>query len=147
MPKKIKVPQPINEPHIMGIYTTPRYPLDYAIDQRDVEMVEKFLEAGANPNIDLGSGWTPLHSTFDQAIDGMNQSSRSTPYPEIIKIMKLLKKHGASLDNVDARSLKPLDIINEYAYDRDGFNTLLSFFEPVYNNIAELIVYDGYIKD
>ena len=77
----------------------------------------------------------------------MNQSSRSTPFPEIIKIMKLLKKHGASLDNIDARGLKPLDIINEYAYDRDGFNTLLPLFEPVYRNIAELIAYDGYIKD
>ena len=131
----------------MGIYTSPIYPLSYAIGKLDVEMVEKFLEAGANPNIDLGSGWTPLHTCFDSAIDGMNQDSRNTPYPEIIKIMKLLKKYGASLDNKDANGLKPLDIINEYAYDRDGFNTLLSFFKSVYRNIEDLIVYDGYIKD
>src|SRR5689334_843437 len=104
----------------MGIYTSPMYPISYAIGQHDVAMVEAFLEAGANPNIDLGNGWTPLHSAFDLALDGMNQSSRSTPFPEIITIMKLLKKHGASLDNMDARGLKPLDIINEYAYDRDG---------------------------
>lgn len=147
MPKKIKVPQPINDKHLMCIYTSPMYPISYAIGQLDVEMVEKFLEAGTNPNIDLGNGWTPLHSAFDYAIDGMNQSSRDTPFPEIIKIMKLLKKHGASLDNIDERGLKPLDIINEYAYDRDGFNTLLTFFKPVYRDIEELIVYDGYIKD
>jgi ankyrin repeat protein len=110
-------------------------------------MAEAFLEAGANPNIDLGNGWTPLHSVLDYALDGMNQNCLDTPRPELIKIMKLLKKHGASLDNIDARGLKPLDIINEYSYDREGFNTILSFFEPVYKNIAELIAYDGYIKD
>ena len=40
----------------MGTYTTPIYPISYAIEKRDVEMVEKLLEAGANPNIDLGNG-------------------------------------------------------------------------------------------
>jgi ankyrin repeat protein len=145
--KKIKVPQPINEPHVIGIYPTPRYPLDYAIGQYDADMVEAFLEAGANPNIDIYNGWTPLHKAFDRALDGMNQESRDTPDPGIIKIIKLLLKHGASFDNVDARGLKPLDIINEYAYNRDGFNTILTFFKPVIPNIAELIPYNGYIKD
>lgn len=87
------------------------------------------------------------HTAFDRAIDGMNQDNRRTPYPEIIKIMKLLKKHGASLDNKDSSGLKPLDIINEYSYNREGFNTLLTLFKPVYRNIEELIAYDGYIKD
>jgi hypothetical protein len=147
MAKKIKVPQPVNERHVMGTYSWPIYPIEYAINELDVAMAEKFIEAGADVNIDLREGWTPLHIAFDRALDGMAQDSRTTPYPEILKIIKLLLKKGASLDNKEISGLKPLDLINEYAYDRNGFDTLLTLFKPAIPNIAELIVYDGYVKD
>lgn len=67
---------PPNEPDAFGTF-----PIQFAMNNRDPEMVKLVIDTGADPNIDLGQGCTPLHEAIDCAIDGMIQNRREAPYP------------------------------------------------------------------
>jgi hypothetical protein len=135
-------PTTINEPQLFGKYETPMYPIRYAVDQVDPAMLQSFIDAGADVNIDIGGGLTPLHLAVGFYIDDMAQSSRVTFSDNELQIFKILLHNGADLNKKNKEGQKPLDVINEFAFSRNGFNELLDLFRSIIPNIDELVTYD-----
>ena len=48
-----------------------RLAMETAINSDDPELLLSGIMAGADVNINLGNGWTPMHYAMDLAIDGM----------------------------------------------------------------------------
>jgi ankyrin repeat protein len=68
------------------------------------------VNAGANVNVRGPSGWTPLHSAINGALDGAVQEGVSVDLMEA----KMLIRHGADLTARNASDETPLDIARSY---------------------------------
>lgn len=128
---------PPNEPDAFGTY-----PIQFAMNNWDPEMVKLVIDTGADPNIDLGQGCTPLHEAIDCAIDGMIQNRREAPYPEALEIIKLLIESGADLHKKNQEGKTPLDSLNTYAATMEGFSALKDMFRSVIPAIDQLILFN-----
>src|ERR1044072_7616131 len=121
----------INEPGLFGRWKALMYPIEYAYLENDPAMLQKFINAGADVNIDLGRGWTLLHELCATAIDAMIQNDRDDCYPHHLKMIKILLKNGADLHKKDIRGDKPLDVVNAYGYKtKEQFDKMVSLFKP-----------------
>jgi ankyrin repeat protein len=127
---------PINEQNDLGYF-----PIQRAINYDDPEMLKLVIDGGADVNIDLGDGWTPLHEAFDYAIDGMIQNSRDIPYPENLEMIRILVSNGADLDRKNLKGKTPLDSINTYSATKEGFASLMNIFRPIIPFIDQKISY------
>lgn len=127
---------PIDEKDHLGIF-----PIQTAINSDDPEMLRLLIATGADVNVDLGDGWTPLHEAFDYAIDGMIQNDRDSPYLEVIEIIKILIDNGADLDKKNIKGETALDSISTYSGTREGFASLMNIFRPIIPNIDQKINY------
>ncbi len=136
-------PKTINEPQLFGNYETPMYPVRYAVDQVDTVMLQSFIDAGADVNIDIGGGMTPLHLAVGFYIDEMTLSGRETFADNELAIFNILLHSGADLNKKNKEGQKPLDVINEFAFSQDGFNELVDLFRSIIPNIDELVTYNG----
>lgn len=125
-----------NEPDAFGIY-----PVQIAMSHDDPDMVKLVIDTGADPNINLGQGWTPLHEAIDYAIDGMIQKNREAPYPEALEIIKILIESGADLHKKNQEGKTLLDSLNTYAATMEGFNALKNMFRSVIPSINDLIAF------
>jgi len=139
-------PKNINEPQLFGQYATPMHPIRYAVDQVDPAMLQSFIDAGADVNMDIGGGLTALHVAVGFYIDDMSQSGRETFSDNELEIFNILLHNGADLNKENKEGQKPLDIINEFAFTIEGFKELLDLFRPIIPNIDELVTFDNNIK-
>ena len=128
----------LNQPDANG-----KFPIEIAMDKDDFTMVKSLIAAGADPNIDLGYGWTPLHEAIEACIDTMIQNNRDTFFPNLLEMVKVLVENGADLNKKNADGKTPLDFINSYAGFKEGFDSLKTLFRPAIPNIDELIDYDS----
>lgn len=126
----------LNEPDANGMYL-----IDIAMGKDDPEMVKLLIEAGADPNIDLGQGWTPLHNAIEACIDTMIQNNRDSFFPELLEMVKVLVENGADFNKKNADGKKPLDFINSYSGFKENFDSLKTLFKPAIPNIDDLITY------
>lgn len=134
----------INERQLFGKWQVPIYPIEFALLEHDPALLKRFIDAGANPNIDIGGGWTLLHQVSAYAIDTMFQNKRDGFYPELLEIIKILVENGGDLHKKNDKGKKPLDVIKEYATtNSSNFPVLVNLFRPVIPNIDELVTYDG----
>lgn len=134
----------INERQLFGKWQVPIYPIEFALLEHDPALLKRFIDAGANPNIDIGGGWTLLHQVSAYAIDSMIQNDRDEFYPELLEIIKILVENGGDLHKKNDKGKKPLDVIKDYStINRSDFPVLVNLFRPVIPNIDELITYDG----
>jgi ankyrin repeat protein len=118
-----------------------RFAMESALNGNDPEMLKSVIAAGGDVNADLGDGWTPLHYAFDYAIDGMLQNNRESPYPEVIEMIRILVAHGSDLEKRNREGKTPLDSINTYAGNEQGFNSLMAMFRGVITSLDERIEY------
>src|ERR1044072_1641267 len=140
-------PYYINEARRFATCRVPIYPIEFALLEHDPAMLKKYLEAGANPNVDIGGGWTILHKVCAYAIDSMIQNRRNEFYPELLEIMKLLVENGVDLHKKNDRDKKPLDVIHAYGFDnKENFDTMVSLFKPAIPNVDELVSYQGDLR-
>jgi hypothetical protein len=139
-------PKTINEPQLLGNYEIPMHPIRFAIDQVDPEMLQSFIGAGADVNMDIGGGLTPLHVAVGFYIDDMTQSGRETFSDNERAVFTILLRSGVDLNKKDKEGQKPLDVINEFAFSKEGFQGLLELFRPIIPNIDDLVTYTDYIK-
>jgi ankyrin repeat protein len=131
--------QTINEPLANG-----KFPIEFAMGEDDPEILKLVLEAGADPNIDLGFGQSPLFCAMDACIDCMIQNNRDTFFPDQLETVKILIDYSAD-PNKKINGKSPIDLINSYAGSKEGFDSLMNLFRPAIPNIDELIAYDGRI--
>lgn len=140
-------PYYINERQLFGNWQVPIYPLEFALLEHDPTMLKKYLDAGANPNVDIGGGWTLLHKVCAYAIDSMIQNRRNEFYPELLEIMKLLVENGGDLHKKNDRDKKPLDVIHAYGFDnKENFDSMVSLFKPAIPNVDQLVSYQGDLR-
>jgi ankyrin repeat protein len=136
----------INERQLFGKWQVPVYPIEFALLEHNPAMLKKYLDAGADPNVDIGGGWTLLHEVSAYAIDSMIQNDRQEFYPELLEIIKLLVENGGDLHKKNDKGKKPLDVINSYTYDnKEHFDKMVSHFRPAIPNVDELVSYDDNI--
>lgn len=69
-------------------------PLHLAIEQQRVEIVRQLIKAGADVNLDLGEGWTPLEHAIDIESDAAWQAHQATGC-ETTELSELLLASGA----------------------------------------------------
>ncbi|SEP19032.1 hypothetical protein [Niastella yeongjuensis] len=136
-------PATINEPQLFGNYETPMLPIRYAVDQVDPALLQSFIDTGADVNIDIGGGMTPLHLAVGFYIDEMTHTGRETFSDKEQEIFNILLRSGADLNKTNKEGQKPLDVINEFAFSKEGFSELLDLFRPIIPNIDELVTYIG----
>lgn len=118
-----------------------RYPIQQVVESGDYETLLEMTENGADVNIDIGEGWTPLHTAFDLAIDGMVQTEEKEPDPDMIKVIDVLLKYGADLERRNNRGLRAIDSINTYSGTSDGFELLIAGFSTVIPGISEMVTF------
>ena len=136
----------INERQLFGQWQVPIYPIEFALLEHDPALLKKFLAAGADPNVDIGGGWTLLHEVSAYAIDSMIQNNRTAFYPELLEIIKILVENGGDLHKRNDKGKKPLDAINTYcSSNKEQFNRMVSLFQPAIPNVADLVSYDAKI--
>ncbi len=134
----------INERQLFGQWQVPIYPIEFALLEHNPAMLKRFLDAGADPNVDIGGGWTLLHKISAYAIDSMIQNKRAEFYPELLEIMKLLVEYGGDLNKKNDKGRKPLDVINTYRFqNKDEFDCLVDLFKPAIPNVDELISFNS----
>ena len=143
-----KHPEPdlkkINEKALYGEWGRPMYPIKYAYLEDDPAMLQKFIDAGADVNIDLGRGWTLLHELCATAIDAMIQDRCDDFYPHHVEMIKILLANGADLHKKNISGEKPLDVINAYRHETiEQFDNMVSLFIPAIPNVADLISYEN----
>ena len=137
-------PYYINERQLFGQWQVPIYPIEFALLEHNPTLLKRFLDAGADPNVDIGGGWTLLHKISAYAIDSMIQNNRAEFYPELLEIMKLLVENGGDLNKKNDKGKKPLDVINTYRFkSKDEFDCLVCLFKPAIPNVDELISFQG----
>jgi ankyrin repeat protein len=140
-------PYYINERQLFGQWQVPIYPIEFALLECDPALLKKYLDAGANPNVDIGGGWTLLHKVCANAIDSMIQNHRNEFYPELLEIIKLLVENGGDLHKKNDKGKKPLDVICAYSSDnKENFDSLVSLFKSAISNVDELVTYQGCSK-
>jgi ankyrin repeat protein len=135
-------PYYINERQLFGQWQVPIYPIEFALLEHNPAMLKKYLDAGANPNVDIGGGWTLLHKVCAYAIDSMIQNHRNEFYPELLEIIKLLVENGGDLHKKNEKGKKPLDVINAYSYDnKEQWLSVVNLFRSAISNVEELVSY------
>jgi len=82
-------------------YSDGTQPLDLAVRCKSLNIVEILLNAGANTNINVGNGYTPLFSIL------------SEKDPVSIKIAKLLIEKGANINQSNIKGNTPLMVACE----------------------------------
>lgn len=114
-----------------------------AIQYEEPELAQLCIENGADVNYvyDGDQKWTILHEAFDCAIDGMIQNDLEKPTEEIIRIIELLVNNGADPLKKDSFNKTPLDLLNIYTINIDGFNRNKDFFRAIISNIDDLVQY------
>jgi hypothetical protein len=134
----------INERQLFGNWQVPVYPIEFALLEHDPARLKKYLDAGADPNVDIGGGWTLLHKVSAYAIDSMIQNNRNEFYPELLEIMKLLVENGGDLNKKNDKGRKPLDVIHAYNFNNKAdFDIMVSRFKPAIPNVDELVSFQG----
>ena len=59
----------INDRQLFGQWEVPIYPIEFALLEHDPALLKRFLDAGADPNVDIGGGWTEeLHEAAGSAM-------------------------------------------------------------------------------
>ncbi|WP_299125106.1 hypothetical protein [uncultured Winogradskyella sp.] len=112
-------------------------PISSAINSDNPSTLQFVIDQGANVNIDYGA---PLSETIDYCIDGMIQNNLDSPYPEALKMLKILLENGADIELKDDNGERPIDVLLAYAQDDfEWLEKLKSFFRPLIPNIGELI--------
>lgn len=71
-------------------------PLHLAVEQMNVEIARRLIEAGADVNHDLGDGWTPLAHAIDVESDSAWQAHYE-PGHETTEVSELLLAAGAKI--------------------------------------------------
>jgi ankyrin repeat protein len=133
----------INERQLFGQWQVPIYPIEFALLDHNPTLLKRFLDAGADPNVDIGGGWTILHKITAYAIDSMIQNNRNEFYPELLEIMKLLVENGGDLDKKNDKGKKPLDVIHAYSFNNKAeFDNMVSRFKPAIPHVDELVAYN-----
>lgn len=139
-------PYYINERQLFGNWQVPIYPIEFALLEHNPAMLKRYLDAGANPNVDIGGGWTLLHKVCAYAIDSMIQNERTEIFPELLEMIKLLVENKGDLHQKNDKGRKPLDIINSYQYDnKHQWLSLVNLFREAIPNVDELVTYQGTI--
>jgi Ankyrin repeats (many copies) len=111
------------------------YPIIAAINSDYPEVLRFVIAYGANPNITLDDGSTPLHEAFDIAIDGMLQDDLEKPNSETVEIIKLLIANGADPNVQNSSGKTPLDSLATYASTIERFNFLKDLFRDILPSI------------
>ena len=134
----------INERQLFGQWQVPIYPIEFALLECDPAMLQKYINAGADVNIDIGGGWTILHKVCAIAIDAMKQNNREAFYPEHLEIIKILVENGGDLQKKSDKGNKPLDVLHAYGYEnKEQWSNVVNMFKPAIPNIDELVNYRG----
>ncbi|MES2777296.1 MAG: hypothetical protein V4722_24170 [Bacteroidota bacterium] len=128
-------PIDLNAPDAHG-----EFPIMSAMD--DLDLLRHVIASGANVNIDIGQGWTPLHCAFDDAIDGMVQSDSGEPDGRVMKEMKILLENGADPTIKNAEGKTALDALNTYTNSITGFNVLKDMFRNLIPDIDNMVSFD-----
>jgi ankyrin repeat protein len=133
----------INDRQLFGQWQVPIYPIEFALLEHNPALLKRFLDAGADPNVDIGGGWSVLHKVSAYAIDSMIQNNRQEFYPELLEIIKLLVENGGDLHKKNDKGKKPLDVIHAYGFNnKTDFDIMVSRFKPAIPNVDELISYN-----
>lgn len=103
-----------------------------------------FILSGGNINQDTGNGWTALHIAFDLAIDGMLQTMSDQPDDKTMEMIRILLGNGADLNFKNKDGETPLDILNSYSANIEGFNVLKTFFRDIIPDIDTRIEFHKY---
>jgi ankyrin repeat protein len=111
------------------------YPIFAAINSDYPEVVRFVIAYGANLNIALDNGSTPLHLAFDIAIDGMLQDDLEKPNSETIEIIKLLIANGADPNIQNSSGKTPLDALAIYSSNIEKFDFLKNLFRDILPSI------------
>jgi ankyrin repeat protein len=119
-----------------------QYPICAAIASDNSIVVAFVISNGADVNIDIGDGWTPLHEAFDSAIDGMIQANKDRLSRETLEIIDLLIKNGADMDKTNASGKTPLDSLNTYSATIERFNFLKNIFRETVPSIDNKIKFE-----
>ncbi|WP_205508908.1 hypothetical protein [Longitalea arenae] len=134
----------INERQLFGQWQVPIYPIEFALLEHDPVLLKRFIKAGADPNVDIGGGWSLLHKVCAYAIDSMIQNQRSEFYPELLEIMTILVQNGGDLHKKNDKGKKPLDVINAYHFNNKAdWDSLVNQFRPAIPNVDELVAYQS----
>lgn len=126
---------------LTGNESLARLAMETALNSENPSLLGAVISAGADINIDLGDGWTPMHHAMDIAIDGMIQNNLETPYPEAIEMIRMLIAHGANLEQKNREGKTPLDAINTYSGSEQNFDSLVTVFREVIPSLAQRIKY------
>lgn len=118
-----------------------RLAMETALNGDDPELLASVIRTGADVNIDLGDGWTPLHYAMDLAIDGMIQNERELPYPAALEMIRLLVTNGADLQQRNGEGKTALDAINTYAGSEQAFQSLVAIFQDVIPFLSDRLRY------
>jgi ankyrin repeat protein len=105
--------------HALGIggeHADPTIPFHHAVCVRALELVERLLEAGADPNAATISGATPMHA------------AALWPAPNV---MQKLLDHGGKIDLQDRLGNTPLHVAARANYHREVVRFLLTRGAPV----------------
>lgn len=86
-------------------------PLHLAIEQMEVDIVRRLIEAGADVNRDLGEGWTPLVHAIDIESDSAWQAHYELGH-ETTELSELLLAVGATLTEL------AFEIVEDYDNDK-----------------------------
>jgi ankyrin repeat protein len=111
------------------------YPIVTAIASENPRVLDFVISNGADVNIDLGNGWTPLHEAFDSSIDGMIQNYQKRPTIESVEIINILICNGADIKKRNSQGRTPLDCMNSYCATRESFNFLKDIFREILQSI------------
>ncbi|NLR77375.1 ankyrin repeat domain-containing protein [Chitinophaga eiseniae] len=115
------------------------HPIQVAIEGGHPDVVDFLIRIGADVNLEVYAGWTPLHHALDLAIDGMIQCNLDRPTPEIMKIIDLLIQAGADPVKQVSGGETALELLNSYSANQEGFDELLGFFREVVPGIDSKI--------
>jgi ankyrin repeat protein len=117
------------------------YPISAALASENPIVLNFAISNGADVNIDLGNGWTPLHEAFDSAIDGMIQNNDDKPAMKALEMINLLLINGADIDKRNLSGETPLDSLNTYSDTAERFNFLKSVFREILPSIDNKITF------
>ncbi|WP_177186475.1 ankyrin repeat domain-containing protein [Paenibacillus sp. CF384] len=84
-----------------------------AVENHQKEMIHLLLLNGADINFKSYGGWTPLHATVDNSIDGTIQTG-GNPGDEPTEIIRYLIDNGADRNILNDEGQTPLDIAKDY---------------------------------
>jgi uncharacterized protein len=96
-----------------SIYDLDWTPLNTAVENDQMGIIELLLKNGADINFQSAEGWTALHQAVDLSIDSTIQNSGKQG-EEPTEIIKYLLDNGASVSIKDKSGMTPLDLARIY---------------------------------